>query len=131
MKKYFLIFIFSFINLISFAQNNNIESVQPTYNTEISRYCYAILNIDNKKIYYNCNIYLKSLSPDIFNGTYRVKVKIKDSENKILYKNIFKNDYLYIFSNGQIEIGRPRLDRIIIYNINGKWYGEINKNGIY
>jgi hypothetical protein len=59
-------------------------------------------------------------------------VTVKDKKGKKIYKKDFIRSYLYIFNNGQIQIGKPKFNQIVIKRDNDYWYGEINeKEGIY
>ncbi len=76
-------------------------------------------------------ITFKSISPDYF-FTHTYRVKVTDSNKKVIYNKTLKNAFLYVFSDGQIQVGRVNFDQIIIYNYNGDYYGTIReKEGIY
>ena len=63
-----------------------------------------------------------------------MKVIVKDESDKKIYKKTFKNCYLYIFSNGQIQVGKPKFHRIVIRQswYDNTWCGEIKeKEGIW
>lgn len=127
-----LLFLFCSFSNFSFAnERDSIESVKPTMNLEISRKV-KYLQIDDigfrdyNELFYDIKLVSKwnELTPI-------VKVVIKNNEGKTIWKKTFKNTYLYLFSNGQIQVGKPRFDQIIIYNkLNPSCY--INtKEGLY
>ena len=107
--------------------------VTPTENVEISRKVY-LLDIEGKD-YHDVTVNIESLSPNpLVSDKYRVKVLVTDSDGKKIYKNKFKDCYLYIFSNGQIQIGKPRLNKVVLGEpIMGKsGYGIIReKEGVF
>ena len=44
----------------------------------------------------------------------------------------FKNCYLYIFSNGQVQVGQPKFNQIVISRAGERWFGEIKeKEGVW
>lgn len=96
-------------------------------NTEIFRH-----NIEGF-IHKDVTVTIKSLNKTTLDS--RVKIRVKNSKGKVIYKNTFRNDYLYIFSDGQIQVGIPKFNKLIIYpyeNEKGKWYGKIRwKEGIW
>lgn len=121
----FLIFNFS-VNL--FSQ----ETTKPMTDTEIERNVSRI-DIEGKE-YENVKVNLKSISPDYyFSDVPKVKVTIVDMEGKQIWKKTLKNAYLYVFSSGQIQVGKPNFDRIVIYkNDSGLYTGKIReKEGVY
>lgn len=109
------------------------ETVPPSVNTEIVRKV-AVFDIEGKK-YTDVTITLKSISADFlihFND--RVKVKIVAQGGTVIYKKTYKNAFLYIFSSGQIQVGRPRFDQILINksNFSNVYFGMIReKEGIF
>ncbi len=116
MKK--ILFLFMLIlscQLSLYAQENKVaESVMPTNNAEINRKVY-LLDIEGKD-YHDVTVNIESLSPNpLVSDRYRVKVLVTDSVGKKIYKKKFKDCYLYIYSNGQIQIGKPRFNMIVLY----------------
>ena len=45
---------------------------------------------------------------------YKVKVKVVDENGKSIYKKTLKNAFLYVFSNEQIQVGKPNFNQILI-----------------
>lgn len=56
----------------------------------------------------------KSITPDYFIDKYKVKVKVVDKNGKSIYKKTLKNVFLYVFSNGQIQVGKKNFDQIVV-----------------
>ena len=134
MKKYILIIPLIFAVLNCFAQNDETESSKPSYDTEIVRRCAGIV-IEGED-FFNVIVTLKSISPDHFlSDKHKVKVLVKDENGKKIYKKTFSNAYLYIFSNGQIQVGKPKFNQIVIRKgifDERLWFGEIReKEGVW
>jgi hypothetical protein len=126
-----ILLIFLLFNLTTtlFAQ----ETAKPMIDTEIER-SVSVMDIEGKK-YENVKVTLKSISPDYFiSDIYRVKVTIVDMKGKVVWKKTLKNVYLYVFSSGQIQVGKPNFDKIVIYknDYSDTFTGKIReKEGIY
>ena len=114
-----------------FAQSDEQEESYPSIDTEIARRC-SFMDIEGK-YYRNCVVTLKSTSPDyIITDKYKVKVLVEDENGKKDYKKTFKNCYLYIFSNGQVQVGLPKFSRIVISRVSDSWFGKIKeKEGVW
>lgn len=125
--KILLIYTFlSFTNTI-YSQ----ETVHPLFDTEIVR---NVLSIDIEgKEYKNVLVTLKSISPDyFFSDQFRVKVIVEDRDGFKIWKKTLKNAYLYAFSDGQIQVGQPNFNQIIIEPYLGSHVGAIRiKEGVY
>lgn len=136
MKKYILLLFAIIQAFVGFAQSDS-ETANPSYGVEIQRRS-ATLDIEGKE-YENALIELKSNTPDhvfIDKSNVNVKVTILNSgEQKVVYKKKFKDSYLYIFRSGQIQVGKPNFDKIVITpssTTKGIYYGKINeKEGVY
>lgn len=122
-------------SILSFSQslNKEPEKTSPMTDTELVRNV-SILDIEGE-YYYDVKITMKSISADyfIFNHD-RVKVTIKDKNGKKIWKRTLHNAYLYVFSNGQVQIGKPKFDQIVIFKSSyGNYYTGIirEKEGIY
>ena len=115
----------------SFAQSDEPEKSSPSTDTEIVRRC-SFMDIDGE-YYDDVIVTMKSTSPDLFiTDKYKVKVTVQDKKGKKIYKKTFKNCYLYIFSNGQVQVGQPKFNQIVISRVGERWYGEIKeKVGVY
>lgn len=124
----YLIFLLLNPNTKLFSQ----ETTKPMTDTEILRNV-STLDIEGKE-YKNIKITLKSISPDsYFSDQHKVKVSIVDMEGKDVWKKTLKNVYLYVFSDGQIQVGKPNFTKILITkNDSGLFNGKIReKEGIY
>lgn len=127
-KGFFLIFlIFNFTTSL-FSQ----ETTKPLHDTEIMREV-SIMDIEGK-VYKNVKVTIKSISPDYyFSDKHKVKVTILDMDGIKILKKTLKNAFLYVFSNGQIQVGQPNFNKILIQkNDSGSFIGKIReKEGIY
>ncbi len=130
MKKIvlFLIIIFPFCISIN-AQ----ETTKPINDKEIVRNV-SVLDIEGET-FNNVSVIMKSVSPDSgWSTSYYVRVKVKNTTGKKKYDKIFNNAFLYVFSDGQIEIGNPNFIQLMIYKASSSdiWLGIIReKEGIY
>ena len=111
MKRLFSILALSLCLMSASAQEK--ESVHPVMGqVEIARIC-DVVDIEGS-IVKDAVIYLKTgktaFSYSISN---KVDVKVKQGKKTIFHKKL-KNAYLYIFSNGQVQVGQPRINNIII-----------------
>lgn len=135
MKRIILLFamLLSFSNGIFAQESNNPESVKPLFDVEIVRKV-SLMDIEGK-VYEDVVVTMKSITPDYFiSDKYKVKIFIQDANGKKIWKKTLKNVYLYVFSNGQVEIGQQKFTQILIYKspTADKIYGMIReKEGIY
>lgn len=117
---------------LSFAQSEP-ETAKPLTDMEVVRNV-AYLDIEGK-IYENVTMTFKSITPDyIISDKYKVKVKVVDKEGKSVYKKTLKNVFLYVFSNGQIQVGKIHFDQIVVGKspLTGDNIGVIReKEGVY
>ena len=118
MKKLIVLLIFTIsFNSFAFAQNNNdeTEKASPMEGVDLIR---KVLHFDIEgEIYTDVEVAIKSNNPDYyFINKHRVKVKVTDSNSKIVWNKTMKNVYLYVFSDGQIQIGRPKFSQLVIYS---------------
>lgn len=135
MKKYVLLLLAIIQSFFVFAQSEP-ETAKPSRGTEIQRRC-AIIDIEGEK-YENALVELKSNDPDyVYKSHVNVTVSIilPSGEKKVVYKKKFKDSNLYIFRSGQIQVGQPNFDKIVITPSSTKkniYYGTINeKEGVY
>ena len=114
-----------------YAQDS--EKVKPLTDTEVVRRV-SLLDIEGKN-YEDVVVTMKSTTPDYFiTDKYKVKVKVEDSTGKKVWSKTFKNAFLYVFSNGQVQIGKPNFDQIVISksSYTGNWIGTVReKEGVY
>ena len=118
MKKLIVLLIFTIsFNSFAFAQNNNdeTEKASPMEGVDLIR---KVLHFDIEgEIYTDVEVAIKSNNPDYyFINKHRVKVKVTDSNGKTVWNKTMKNVYLYVFSDGQIQIGRPKFSQLVIYS---------------
>lgn len=127
MKKFILLLSMFFTISWTFGQNEK-ETANPSRDMEIVR---KIAEIDIEgKIYKDVVIFFKSGS--IYSN--KVKIKITNRNNEVVYKKTFKNSCLYIFSTGQIQVGRKNFNQIIVSKslFTDDYFGKIReKEGIY
>lgn len=130
MKKILLLFTL----LLTFAINGKAqEQAKPLTDTEVQR---RVSSMDIEGTYYDDVIVtLKCVSPDHFiTDNYKVKITVKDSSGKKIWKKSFKNVYLYVFSNGQVQVGKSGFNQVLIKksDYTGNVIGIIReKEGIY
>lgn len=131
MKRFIMLLMACLTMAFSFAQSDDNEMSSPSRDTEIVRRC-ALMDIEGK-YYRDVVVTLKSTSPDYFiTDKYKVKVTVQDEDGKKVYKKTFKNCYLYIFSSGQVQVGKPKFNQIVIGKAGDSWFGEIKeKEGVW
>ncbi len=118
MKKFIVLLIFTLsFDSFAFAQSvkDEPEKASPMQNAELIR---KVLSLDIEgKLYTNVVVAIKSISPDhFFSEKYRVKVKVMDSDGKTVWNKTMKNVYLYVFSDGQVQVGKPNFNKLVIYS---------------
>ena len=130
MKRLILLLVATMSMVLCYAQDET-ESSSPSRDTEIVRRC-SLMDIEGK-YYPDVVVTLKSTSPDYFiTDKYKVKVLVKDADGKKVYKKTFSNAYLYIFSSGQVQVGKPKFNQLIISKVGDSWLGEIKeKEGVW
>lgn len=104
--------------LLSYSQEYGTEKSRPSYDTTIARKCWAI-DIEGE-YHYDVVVTLKSNS--FISDKYKVKVLVTDVKGNKIYKKTFKNANLYIFSDGQIHVGKPKFTRLFVGKDN---YGSV------
>jgi len=132
MKKIVLMILF----LISCSANiiaQEPETARPLTDTEVVRRV-ALLDLEGK-YYYDVVMTFKSTTPDYFiTDKYKVKVTVKDSDGKNVWKKTLKNVFLYVFSNGQIQVGKSNFNQILVQKgkETGDFFGVVReKEGVY
>lgn len=132
MKKIVLMMLF----LISCSANiiaQEPETARPLTDTEVVRRV-ALLDLEGK-YYYDVVMTFKSTTPDYFiTDKYKVKVTVKDSDGKNVWKKTLKNAFLYVFSNGQIQVGKSNFNQILVQKgkETGDFFGVVReKEGVY
>lgn len=109
------------------------ETVFPTYDTEIVR---KVTFMDIEGMFYNnVVVTMKSAKQDYFiTDKHKVKVNVKDTNGKTVWKKTLKNVYMYVYSKGKIEIKNGQFVKMIIWreDSEGRVFGEVReKEGIY
>ena len=112
LRRFALLVAMFLTSIFTFAQSEP-ETTKPLTDMEVMRKV-AVLDIEGKT-YENVTISFKSTTPDYFiTDKYKVKVKVVDENGKSIYKKTLKNAFLYVFSNGQIQVGKPNFNQILI-----------------
>lgn len=132
MKKIlFILFILLSISANIVAQEA--ETAWPLTDTEVVRRI-ALLDLEGK-YYYDVTMSFKSTTPDYFiTDKYKVKVVVKDSDGKTIWKKTLKNVFLYVFSGGQVQVGKRNFDQIVVQKSKDSDYfiGIVReKEGVY
>ena len=132
MKK-FVTILFLIVSFAFSALAQESETVSPLFDTEVVRKV-ALMDIEGE-LFNNVVVTMKSISPDyLLSDQYRVKVTIKNAKGKKIWKETLNNVYLYVFSNGQVIVGKKHFDQILIYKSpeTGNMLGLLReKEGIY
>ena len=133
MKKVLFFLVMFTISIVGFAQSNEPEKAKPMTDTEIVRKC-AIFDVEGK-YYEDVIVTIKSNEPDyVFTDKYKVKVSVTDASGNKIWNKTFKNAFLCVFSDGQIQIGKQNFNKMIISksSISGDWIGIVReKEGVY
>lgn len=133
MKRILLFLMMLTINIVGFAQSDETEKASPMTDTEIVRKC-AILDVEGK-YYDNVTVTVKSNQPDFFfTDKYKVKVTVTDASGSKVWNKTFKNAFLYVFPNGQVQVGKQNFDKLVIAKSSstGEWIGMVReKEGVY
>ena len=130
MKKTLLLFamLLAFTSNV-FAQ----EEAKPLMDREVMRRV-ALIDIEGTT-YENVVVSMKSASlDDYIKGENKVKVVITDSKGKKIWEKALKNVFLYVFSNGQVQIAQGGFVQIVIDKLSqtDDFVGMVReKEGIY
>lgn len=113
MKKLLSILVMVLCALSISAQEKEPETTSPITGVEITR---KVASLDIEGVQYNnVVVTMKPITPDyLINDRYKVKITITDSQGKKIWKKTLKNVYLYVFSDGQVQVGKPNFNQIII-----------------
>jgi len=129
MKKILLLMLVLVCSLNINAQ----ETTKPLTDTEVVRKV-SLLDVEGN-FFYDVVMTFKSTSPDYFlTDKYKVKVTVKDSEGKVVWKKTLKNVFLAVFSDGQVQVGKQNFNMIIVAKDKetGQYLGQIReKEGVY
>ena len=129
MKKAFVVFLFIFSTVSTFAQSEG-ESVKPIGG--ITLYRNVSLAAIEQNNYLDVIVKFKAaeLGDYFTNGV----VVVDNNTGKKIYRKGFSKSYLYVFSDGTIEVGKGNaLTQIILFKYkDGSGWGMILKErGIY
>lgn len=109
------------------------ETARPLTDTEVVRRV-ALLDVEGK-YYYDVVMTFMSTTPDYFiTDKYKVKVSVKNNEGKTVWKKTLKNVFLYVFSTGQVQVGKQNFDMIVVQKSKetGDFIGIVReKEGVY
>ena len=135
MKRLFISIILLLTSIYSFAQEDSkeVESVRPTTNSKIYRQV-SFAEINNKNYVEDIGVSIQSKYDFWYGTTPIVKIKAKSLETgRVIYRKKLYDTYLYIFRKGQIQVGKPNLEKLIIFqsSITENWYMQINDGGIF
>lgn len=138
MKRIILSVIMTIWAIICFSQ----ESVKPTFGVELERPV-AIAMIDGKT-YYDVTVLISSAEYGGDRNFWReeclipalrgVKIIVKNTAGKKIYKKRFKKSLLYAYSDGTIQVGRGNAVMNLTLTKDPetrKWYMELREKGIY
>ena len=120
-------------SIAGFAQSGESEKAKPMTGAEIVRKC-STFDIEGH-VYEDVVIKIKSNDPDML-FTYKSKVKVSATNTSgiSVWSKTFKNAYLYVYSTGQIQVGRPNFNQLVIQksHFSETWIGMVReKEGIY
>ena len=128
MKKILLLFAMLLtFTLNVFAQEK--EKAYPLTDHEVVRRV-ALIDVEGTT-YENVVVSMKSTSSV---GKDKVKVVITDSKGEKIWKKTLKNVFLYVFSNGQVQVGQRGFNQIVIFksSLTDDFGGIVReKEGIY
>lgn len=137
-----LIIVFSCLLAMSssaFAQEISqpaMESAKPVKNAVVVRKLSEI-DVEGTK-YENVTVTMKSKTRSEYYSTKdKVQITITDMLGKTLWKKTFKNVFLYVFSDGQVQIGQGKFVQALIEKLpqplsSGDFKGKIReKVGIF
>ena len=131
MKKVFVVFLFIFSTVSTFAQSEG-ESVKPIGGITLYRNVSLAAIEQNNYLDEIVKFKAAELGDYFTNG---VKVVVVDNNTgKKIYRKRFSKSYLYVFSDGTIEVGKGNaLTQIILFKYkDGSGWGMILKErGIY
>lgn len=131
MKKVLLLMVMFVASITMVAQEP--ETARPLTDTEVVRRV-ALLDVEGK-YYYDVVMTFKSTTPDYFiTDKYKVKVSVKNNEGKTVWKKTLKNVFLYVFSSGQVQVGKQNFDMIVVQKSKetGDFIGIVReKEGVY
>lgn len=132
MKRFIaILFLMLSFTMSGFAQET--ETAKPLTDMEVERKV-ARMDIEGE-IYNNVVVTMKSVSPDYyFTDKYKVEVTVRGANGKKIWKKTLRNVFLYVFSSGQVQVGKQNFDQILIQksSLTGDYVGWVReKEGVY
>lgn len=132
MKRFIaILFLMLSFTMPGFAQET--ETAKPLHDMEVERKV-ARMDIEGE-IYNNVVVTMKSVSPDYyFTDKYKVEVTVRGDNGKKIWKKTLRNVFLYVFSGGQVQVGKQNFDQILIQKsfLTGDYVGWVReKEGVY
>lgn len=126
MKKYLLLILLT-VTFTAYGQ----QTSKPAYGVEVERRL-SYIDIEGDLVD-DVTIIIKSNDPDYVFTNPKVSVKVIDENGKIIWKKSLRNAYLWIFSGGQIQVGKPHFCQILVNkSLFGSDAGKIRlREGIY
>ena len=114
MKKLLSILVMMLCTLAMSAQEEKHEYSRPLTDIEVVR---RVDRLDIEGIIYrNVEVTLKPITPDyLINDKYKVKVVVRDTQGKKIWKRTLKGVFLYVFSTGQIQVAKQNFIPILIW----------------
>lgn len=86
------------------------ETAKSLYSTEIERRV-SVLDLEGVLLH---DVVITMKSNSVYGMTDKVKVKIVNSKGKLLLKKTFKNSCLFVFSSGQVQVGKDNFSKLVI-----------------
>lgn len=114
--KQLLTILFFILSCSIFGQ----DTISPIHDTEVVRKV-SILDIEGK-IYNNVEVSMQSVSPQIISYKspilnspyYKVVITVRNEKKKQVWKKTLKEAYLYVFKNGQVQVGQQNFVQVLI-----------------
>lgn len=129
MKRiFYILFIVLFSLNINAQQKDSVEKSSPLIGVEVDRNCYQL---DIEGVVFNDVLIGFYCYYNTLWFRYETNVVVMKGKKKI-YKKKFKNSYLYVFNDGQVQVGQPKFRQIVVGKIGSDYYGKIRQfEGLY
>lgn len=96
------------------ATTPEVQSVKPVRNAMVERKVVAI-DVDGVT-YENVNVSMQAVNHRYYNRN-KVKIVIRDVMGKKLWSKTFSDVFLYVFSDGQVQVGQGTFIQLLIEKI--------------
>ncbi len=115
MKRLLIVlFLMTSFVMVGYGQVTNsteVESVKPVRNTVVER---KVTSIDIDGVTYsNVTVSVQAINHRHYNH-HKVKIAIKDVMGKKLWGKTLKDVYLYVFTDGQVQVGQGTFIQLLI-----------------